>query len=140
MDAGVIVMFTDQVSHRLSDGVEARANALYLSPHKAIIVEKWFQNRFILTGPVCLETGVHAYRWPWKEAANYLRHKPGNPGCGIGNSDLPQHYQVIECYPATWRLENDDKVLNRIVAVLADNAQAFGILYWCVHELGGSDG
>ena len=131
-------MFTDQVSHRLSDGVEARADGLYLTVQKMTMVERWFEEHFIVYGPVSLPTmNRQVYRWAWKEAAKYLRHKPGNPGCGIGNSDLPKHYQVIECYPATWRLENDDKVLNRIVSVLADNAQAFGILYWCVTELGG---
>ena len=135
-------MFTDQVSHRLSDGVEARADALYMSLNKGAVVDWYFGLPDAITGPTDGLIFVQSerpfvYKWPWKEAAKYLRHKPGNPSCGIGNSDLPQHYQMIECYPATWSLEEDDIVMNRIVAILVDDAQGFEILHWCVTELGG---
>lgn len=128
-------MFTDQVSHRLSDGVEARLDALYMSLSKGAVVDWWFNLPDAITGPTDGLIFVQSerpfvYKWPWKEAAKYLLALDGNPTCVV--SEI-----CIECYPPTWIVYPEEQALNRIVTILVDDAQAFDILYWCVTELGG---
>lgn len=135
-------MFADTVSHRLSNGVEARADGLYLSIHTGAIIDWWFDfpdSPAQLIALLPWEAASWAYKWPWKEARKYLLLKDGDAACALEHKALPKAYQTIACYPAGYELYPEDEALNRIVAILVDDAKAFDILHWCLTTLGGND-
>lgn len=129
-------MFTDTVSHRLSNGVEAFTDGLHMHIDVVCIVELWFRAKADLA---LTAKGNSMYCWPWREARKYLLLKKGNAACAIENKDLPKPYQTIACYPKGWELYFEDNALDRIAAILVDDADAFDILHWCLTTLGGSD-
>lgn len=140
-------MFADIVSHRLSNGVEARADGLYLNIHKGAIIDWWFDvgdlTDFGFVNLIPKESGGYQYKWPWKHAAKHLTEKPQN--AAIGNAAIGMDPSTCEWYLSPPdggpRVHAHTGViwLDRIVGILVDTCEAFETLFWCVHELGGSD-
>ena len=130
-------MFTDTVSHRLSNGVEARSDGLHMHIDIVCIVELWFRAKADL---VLTAQGNSMYCWPWKEAAKYLCYEEGKPWLMRSDTEYGRGGSALICgtkpkkeQPPTRRL------LNRIAAILCDDEEGFKILHWCLTTLGGRD-
>lgn len=123
-------MFTDNISHRLSNGVEARVDGLYLNPCMMDIVEAWFD---II---VFIHEKPDVYCWPWKDVAKYLRRQMGRGGVALHT--ISGNWTLIAPDEATC-FSNAVIMLDRIASVLIDDKREFEILHWCVHELGGKN-
>ena len=130
-------MFTDTVSHRLSNGVEARADGLHMHIYIVCIVELWFRAKADLG---LTDAGNNTYCWPWKEARNYLLDNPEDAEIVLLQDGVVSEWHLIPARSVRAYAEYDEvKRLNRIAAILVDGAKEFGILHWCLTTLGGRD-
>ena len=130
-------MFTDKVSHRLSNGAEAWTDGLHMHIDVVCIVELWFRAKADL---VLTALGNSIYCWPWREARKYLLHEKGKPGIRLVKDHKWDEWELTPpnqfIYDGAHRNVSS---LNRIVAILVDGAKEFDILHWCLTTLGGSD-
>lgn len=73
---------------------------------------------------------------PWPDAAERLRYREGEPWVYLAEGIPPK---VIIGSEEDRRLLSGWVIgLNRIAAILCDDAEAFRVLHWCVENLGDS--
>ena len=134
-------MFIDFVSHRLSNGVEARADALYLSIHTGAIIDWWFDfpdSPAQLIALLPWEADSWAYKWPWEEAAKYLRYEKGKPWIMRSDTEYGRRGSALICGTKPKKEQHPTRrLLNRIAAILCDDDEGFKVLHWCLTTMGG---
>ncbi len=69
---------------------------------------------------------------PWHAAAERLRYREGEPWCARYSPSAGTYNGTCSLIP------EDGPALHRIAAILCDDAEAFRVLHWCVHNLGGN--
>lgn len=77
-------------------------------------------------------SGLLGWIYSWPDVAKQVRFQKGEPWCvaaiiGLGIMCFPGEMQNIRC----------DEALHRVASMLADDAEAFTVLYWCIYNLGG---
>jgi hypothetical protein len=86
----------------------------------------------LLFGTVKVKVDIHdeSWLWRWEYVAERLRYRDGEPWCAAEVKGLYCGSRPIlhHGYP---------EALHRLAVILCDNAEAFRVLHWCIHNLGG---
>ena len=70
---------------------------------------------------------------PWPLAARVLRYREAEPWCVDSYRD-----NGLVCDITTPAYHGESAYLHRLAAILCDDSEAFRVLHWCVHNLGGN--
>jgi hypothetical protein len=120
----------EKLPYRLSSDVLATEEGLLVSTWALYLLEK--------DGPVqCTEkrtntdVNTNARFWfiRWKDVVEVIRYRDGEPWCAEGDCD------EIVCVRGS--ASAPEYALRRIAAFICDDVEAFRVLHWCVHNLGG---
>jgi hypothetical protein len=109
----------DKLPHTLTAGVTATQEGLEIAD---MVTAGYFGVRHSAYG---------GYLIPWHDAAERLRYREGEPFCRT-------EHGIIECWSGESNLD-DTMLLQRLAAILCDDAEAFRALHWCIENLGGEE-
>lgn len=119
----------DKLPYTLTKGVTAAREGLVIEKNaviaQAIMLAESHQPQIM----VGMQT---AFRWP--DAAERLRYREGEPYCELYIGELGRT-GFLRCEPPFTNPGNDCIALHRLAAILADDAEGFRILWWCIHNL-----
>lgn len=118
----------DQLPHTLTTGVVATREGLVIDAEADTPVI----HALLLQG---LSSQFAWYVMPWPDAAERLRFVVGAPGLGLRDDDYDS--LTFEMMKPNIRYYRSDEIgrLHRLAAILCDDAEAFRVLHWCVHNL-----
>jgi len=110
--------------YRLSEGVTATREGLEFASPLMVTVEYFPYDISDIDEPVTIT---------WPDAAERLQYREGEPWCFWHNEtdtgeavvELASHPNCRELFPT----------LHRLAAILCDDAEAFRVLHWCIHNL-----
>ena len=117
----------DKLPYQLTEGVTAtREGIVFQMEHVLYPWCKVFGRSTGMRGKSLL---------PWPDAAKRLRYRDGQPWCMVLEWETSDGGLVpmIVCGTET----ADGYALQRLAAILCDDAEAFRMLHWCVNNLGG---
>ena len=132
-------MKIDKLPYELTEGVTATREGLAIGD---IYLAKYCAVKDDETNP--LQFTSHPYTsgwimhlWRWSDAAERLRYREGEPWCQLSefeHLDIGNTHVNIVCFPGNFY--TDKPSLHRLAAILCEDADAFRVLLWCVHNLG----
>ena len=123
-------MEIDKLPYTLTKGVTATREGLWIRDGLPVATPDWFAD----------------YRWwpndatsriAWPDAAERLQYREGEPWCQLSefeHLDIGNTHVNIVCFPGNFY--TDKPSLHRLAAILCEDADAFRVLLWCVHNLG----
>ncbi len=108
----------NQLPRQLTHGVTATREGLEITD---TVLSMFFRER---------HTAYGGYFITWRYVAERLRYREGEPWCFINGSGV----MVCDIY---YFGQDTTVALHRLAAIFCDNAEAFRVLRWCIHNLGG---
>lgn len=126
-------LITRPGGYRLTDGVTATVAGLLVtdadvSDDIAAILETWSS----IGHPRPIDITQYLILWP--DAAERLRTREDEPYCFVVSHYEGEDSIICDTAPGPTPIGYS---LYRLAAILCDDAEAFNVLHWCVHNLGG---
>lgn len=116
-----------KLPYQLTSGVMAMREGLQFASPLMVTVEYFPYDVTSIDEPLTI---------PWPDAAERLHYRECEPWC------REHHHErhAIVCMQGVdgTKSHYDGAVLHRLAAILCDDGEAFKVLHWCVHNLGGS--
>jgi hypothetical protein len=111
----------DKLPYTLTEGVTATRKGLMIDGISANGIWLFFRT----TSHMTIKRNVII---AWPDAADRLRYREGEPACSAYGHQIVTHNST---FPPIVQ----DRGLHRIAAILCDDAEAFSVLHWCIHNM-----
>lgn len=125
---------SEKLPYELTKGVTATREGLIVDPVEG--ASDWLTDAIGYDG-AWEYYGVTAMRIAWRYVAESLRYREGEPWCIV----IGDKTHGIDCFADGFTIPNQNRVqmvLHRLAAILCDDAEAFRVLHWYIHNLGGN--